>query len=213
MAFQGRHQTRSGLRKINSVLPEGKGQEGRLWSEGDWFLSAASHPLLPISSHGSAGSGCLLSTSAGVTNQGQRIKSLLLGTSFAARVLALSRLCPLRCRWGCRVSPHCRQGQEWPTLPGSVPRPKGDGGSLEGARLQGMWAQFGCPDGRFFAGGRGEVRYRPISLAALLGCLASPTNRMHHGIWLGGGGKVNNSNYFGGTEEFLGFTLLLHKCQ
>lgn len=101
-------------------------------------MSAASHRLLPISSHGSVGSGCLLSTSAGVTNQGQSIKSLLLGSSFAARVLALSQLCPLQCRWGekdltalqtrARVTNATRQCL-WPT---------GDSESLEGARLQGM---------------------------------------------------------------------------
>lgn len=44
MAFQDRHQTRSGLRKINLVLLEGKGEEGGLWSEGDWFTSATAQP-------------------------------------------------------------------------------------------------------------------------------------------------------------------------
>lgn len=194
MAFQGRHQTRSGIRKINSVLLEGKGQEGRLWSEEDWFMSAASHPLLPISTHGSAGSGCLLSTSAGVTNQGQSIKSLLLGSSFAARVLALSQLCPLQCQWGTGSQCTADKGksdQRYQTV-SLAHRGWWVSGRSQAARyVSTIWPVLSrrhrSPYGQFLAGGRGEVLSRPASLAALLGCLVSPTTPMHWGTWLGGG--------------------------
>lgn len=133
MAFQGRHRTRSGLHKINSVLLEGKGEKGGslVWRG---LIYKRSCPARSTSrSHGSAGSGSLLSTRAGAVDWGQ--------SGFAEGVLALPQLCPLGCQAGRRVSPHRRQGRERPMLPGGVPSPWGTVGLLKepGCKIRLSW--------------------------------------------------------------------------
>lgn len=214
MAFQGRHQTRSGLHKINSVLLEGKGEDGG-GSRGVWRGLIYKHhcPARSLShSHGSAGSGSLLYTSHGAIRWGRSIRSLILGSRFCGEstgaVPALSPavlagpqgLTALQTRT--RVTDASRQCP-WPV-----------GGQWLSWRSQAarcastIWPSWWSS---LSAGQR-----RGVFLVCLSSCTPGVVGESHHHYasrnLTGDGGKVNNSNFWG-TEVFLGFTLLFVKCQ
>lgn len=181
MAFQGRHQTWSGLHKINSGFLEGQGEEGVsvVWSGLIYKCRCPAHS--PSCSPGCAGSGNVPILLEQVPSSRARASRPHSWGAVLQRVLALSQLCLWWCWLGHKISLHCRWRQEWLTLPGSVLGPWVSG-CLEGGRLQVVQAQFCCPDGQALAQGRGEVHHSPVSPAALLGCLDSPPTTVHWGI-------------------------------
>lgn len=83
MAFQGRHQTWSGLHKINSGLLEGQGEEGGVCGLKGTDLQASL--LLIMFPWLCRLRQCPHSTSASAIIQGQSILSPLLGSSSAER--------------------------------------------------------------------------------------------------------------------------------
>jgi len=176
MAFQGRHQTRSGLHKVNLVLLEGKREDGGSLVRRGLIYRRSCPACSPSQYHSSAGSGSLLSASEGAIGRGRSIRSLLLG----CLLLAPSQLCPLRCQPGAGSHRAADEGKS-DQAAGQCPRPLGDSGSPKGARLQDVRAQSGCPNGQVPEQGWGEVCYCPVSPAAPLPGLASPTTAVQLG--------------------------------
>lgn len=146
MAFQGRHQTWSGLCKINTGLLEGQGEEEGVCGLKGTDLQAQLPSLLPFMFPWLCRlRQCPHSTSASTIIQGQSILSPLLGSSFAE-----CWYCPSSVSggagWGTRSHCTADKGEsDWHSQ--TVSSALGVSGCLEGSRLQLVQAQFCCADG------------------------------------------------------------------
>lgn len=167
MALQGRHQTWSGLLKINSGLLEGQGEEeGVCGLKGTDLQVQLPSPLPTVLPWLCRLRQCLCPTSACAILQGQSIMFLLLGAAVqsAGTVPALS----LAVLPGAQGLTALQTRVRVPDAPWQRP---GVSGCLEGGRAAGYASTICCPDGQALA----QEEERCITLLSL---------QLHHwGVW------------------------------